>query len=184
MHTRSKPRVRLYGFLAASALCLALPLRFGVVVGDSMSPSLRNGSIYLLHRAKNPDSIRTGDVVVFRRYGTNYIKRVVAVGGEQIYVTTIPSSGKDELVMGWQLRGLKRALSHPERFVTKVVARKVPPGYCYVVGDHISASIDSREMGPIPMDMIVGKLIAAPEPTPELDNLAVVSSTSLSGQKS
>jgi signal peptidase I len=149
-----------------------------------MSPSLRNGSIYLFNRNKDAEPLQLGDVVIFRREGVNYIKRVIALGGDQVYVTTIPSSGHDELVMDWQLNGMRRAFSHPERFSVKVVARKVPPGYCYVVGDHISASVDSRELGPISTDLILGKLIGPPEPTPELDHLAVVSSAGFAGKKS
>lgn len=184
MNVRSRLGKCLGVGLTLSALCLALPLRFGIVLGNSMSPSLRNGSIYLLNRAEKADAIHTGDVVVFRREGVNYIKRVVAVGGEQIYVTTVPSSGRDELVMDWQLGRMRRAFAHPERCSVKVIARKVPPGYCYVVGDHVSASIDSRDMGPIPTEFILGKIIAAPAPSPELDHVAVVTSARLFGRKS
>jgi len=184
MRIRPRLRIGLGVGLTLSAICLALPLRLGVVIGNSMSPSLRNGSVYLLNRSENAAEIRTGDVVVFRRQGVNYIKRVVAVGGEQVYVTTIPSSGRDELVMDWQLGLMRRAFAHPERCSMKVIARKVPPGYCYVVGDHIAASIDSRDMGPIPTEFILGKLIAAPAPSPELDHVAVVNSARLFGQKS
>jgi signal peptidase I len=184
MDTRLNLRKNLYGCLALCALFVALPLRIGVVLGNSMSPSLRNGSIYLLNRGEKADKIQSGDVVVFRRNGVNYIKRVVAVGGERVYVTTIPSSGRDELVMDWQLGLMRRAFAHPDRTSVKVIARKVPPGYCYVVGDHMSASVDSRDLGPIPTEFILGKLIAAPEPTPELDHLAVVGSAALFGRKS
>lgn len=184
MHTRSKLRVALGLGLALSVCALAMPIRFGVVVGNSMSPSLRNGNIYLFNRGKEAETLHSGDVVIFRRDGVNYIKRVVALGGDQIYVTTIPSSGRDELVMDWQLNGMRKAFSHPERFRVKVVARTVPPGYCYVVGDHISASVDSRELGPIPTDLILGKLIGAPVPTSELEHLAVINSNSLAGKKS
>lgn len=184
MRSGSKWRLRLYGLLALSAVCCALPWRFGVVLGDSMSPSLRNGAFYLLNRHHDTNSVQSGDVVVFRREGINYIKRVVAVGGEQVYVTTIPSSGRDELVMDWQLNGMRRAYSHPGRFPVKVIARRVMPGYCYVVGDHISASVDSRDLGPIPTDLILGKLIDAPVPAAEINHLVVENSAYFHGRKS
>jgi signal peptidase I len=150
-----------------------------------MSPSLRNGSFYLLDQSAGKKEIHSGDVVVFRCGGVNYIKRVVAVGGDQVYVTTTPSSGSDELVMDWQLNRMRRFFAQPERrFCVKMVARKVPPGTCYVVGDHITDSVDSRELGPIPVELIIGKLVDAPEPTPYLDHLAVIAGEDPQIQKS
>lgn len=185
MNTRARKRAGLYAGLAAAGLTLAAPWRVGVVLGNSMSPSLRNGSFYLLDRSKEAKEIRPGDVVVFRRGGVNYIKRVIAVGGDQVYVTTTPSSGRDELVMDWQLRQMRRVFAHAERrYCVKIVARKVPPGTCYVVGDHITDSVDSRELGPIPMELIIGKLVDAPEQTPDLDHLAVVTGRDPQSQKS
>jgi hypothetical protein len=33
---------------------------------------------------------------------------------------------------------------------------QVPPGHMWVEGDNVSASVDSREYGPIPMNLITG----------------------------
>lgn len=184
MNTRLKLRTGLFGCLALSTMCLNMPLRLGVVVGNSMSPSLRNGSMYLLDRTDKPADVRPGDVVVFRRDGVNYIKRVVAVGGDQVYVTTTPGSGQDELVMDWQLGLMKRAFAEQSRFCVKMVARKVPAGCLYVVGDHMAESVDSRQLGPISTDLIIGKLVDAPAPTTEMSHLAVVNANDTLGQKS
>lgn len=37
---------------------------------------------------------------------------------------------------------------------------KVPQGHCWVVGDNLAASRDSRIFGPIPLALISGKVIA------------------------
>lgn len=37
---------------------------------------------------------------------------------------------------------------------------KIPQGHCWVVGDNLDASRDSRMFGPMPMALIKGKVIA------------------------
>lgn len=184
MNTRTRLGMSLLACCALGALYHSMPVRIGVVVGNSMSPSLRHGSVYLMSQMDRPDEIHSGDVVVFRQEGVNYIKRVIAVGGDEVYVFTTPSSGRDELIMDWQLSRLSRAFSQPGRYNVKVVARKVPPGYCYVVGDYMTGSIDSRDLGPIPMDQVIGKMIDAPEQVPELDHVAVINAAGAHRAKS
>jgi signal peptidase I len=148
------------------------PYRVGVVVGDSMSPSIKHGSVYFLDREYyRSHPLRRDDVVVFRRDGINYIKRILAVGGDTVYVTTIPSSGQDQLVMDWEVEPLRRVVQRT-RSVLKLVEREVPPGHCYVVGDHILGSVDSRELGPIGNEFILGRLVAVPPAVPVLGHVA------------
>lgn len=39
------------------------------------------------------------------------------------------------------------------------MVRQVPKGHCWVVGDNVVASRDSRLFGPLPMALITGKII-------------------------
>jgi mitochondrial inner membrane protease subunit 1 len=36
--------------------------------------------------------------------------------------------------------------------------RQIPKGHCWVVGDNMAASRDSRMFGPVPMALIQGKI--------------------------
>jgi signal peptidase I len=153
----------------------ASPYRLGVVLGDSMSPTIKNGSVYFLDRDYyRSHPMRKGEVIVFRRDGINYIKRVLAVGGDSVYVTTVPSSGQDELVMDWELAPLRRLTRHGNHTALKLVRRQVPKNHCYVVGDHVEASVDSRDLGPIRNDCILGRLVETPPAVARLDHIAVV----------
>ncbi len=38
--------------------------------------------------------------------------------------------------------------------------KKVPEGHCWLVGDNLPASRDSRTFGPVPLALIKGKVIA------------------------
>ncbi len=45
--------------------------------------------------------------------------------------------------------------------------RKVPAGHCWVVGDNLPDSRDSRYFGPLPLALIKGKVIAKTWPLGE-----------------
>ncbi|KAH6640855.1 peptidase S24/S26A/S26B/S26C [Chaetomium tenue] len=44
---------------------------------------------------------------------------------------------------------------------------QVPKGHCWIVGDNLVASRDSREIGPVPLALIRGKVIATVRPFSE-----------------
>ena len=44
------------------------------------------------------------------------------------------------------------------------VPDQIPKGHCWVVGDNLSYSRDSRIFGPLPMALIKGKVLASYKP--------------------
>lgn len=170
-------RTRIYLTVGAAAvLYLASPFRLGVVCGESMSPSLRSGEFYLLdrrHYREHP--VKAGDVIVFRRDGQNYIKRVLGTAGDRISVWKQRNSPEEELIMNWQLPVLRRAaVRSPWRLAFVLGEHRVPEDTCYVVGDHMSGSFDSRAFGPVPLRAIQGKVLFAPPAHELLGEVAVV----------
>jgi signal peptidase I len=155
--------------LGVSLLLAAVisPFKLGVVRGLSMSPTLKSGSFYLMDRSYfRTKSIHRDDIVVFKHNNTSFIKRVVAVPGDTIYLVRYAAGGQDELVMVWQLARLRRALNRtPWNKGMKLVASELGPGEYYVVGDNLPGSEDSRMFGPIKSDSIQGRMLFAP-PSP------------------
>ncbi len=45
---------------------------------------------------------------------------------------------------------------------------QVPKGHCWIVGDNLVASRDSRDFGPVPLGLIRGKVIATVRPFSEI----------------
>jgi signal peptidase I len=136
-----------------------------------MYPTLKPGDWVLVKtRAYLSSPVRIGDIVVFRRPPKDdspgvddLIKRVVATGGETLYVAdcSIYINGKLELQPylpdGWQNPTSPYCTTWPSGTYSDPF--KVPLGDCFVMGDNRKDSYDSRYWGPLPDDYIIGKAI-------------------------
>jgi signal peptidase I len=152
------------------------------IPSESMVPTLEIGQRVLVDRvSKNFSDYDRDDVLVFKppagadtntcgvrhssesscprptadRSDTNFIKRVVAVGGDRLKVIggAVYLNGKrqDEsfarLDKGCGICNLPREIT-------------IPKGYYFMMGDNRGASADSREWGPIPKDWVIGQAFA------------------------
>jgi signal peptidase I len=135
----------------------------------SMEPTVDVGDRILVQKAFfNWHDVHQGDIVVFRHppadtdcsgpQGTDLVKRVIALPGQNIY-----SSGNDIYVNGRLL---------PENYLPKVDSLgpaipgasasdpyRVPAGEFYVLGDNREISCDSRYWGPVKGSTMVGKAV-------------------------
>lgn len=162
---RGATRLQCFGMVLAG-MALASPLKVGVVDGPSMEPAFQHRQVYLMDRTHYLyQPVRRGDVVVFRKDGEAYIKRVVAVPGDMIYLLrsmgTSPEDFREDLVVSrFQLPVLKRAIhKRPWADAHKLIRRRIPEGYYYVLGDNRGVSIDSRKFGLVSQDEIVGHVL-------------------------
>jgi signal peptidase I len=145
--------------VAALGAVLLLPFRPTVVLGHSMAPNMRSGSVHVLNtRYYRNHAIRKGDVIVFRYDGETCTKRVFAVPGQRVTVLHDPTDRIDELIDDDEedaIRLLVRRHRLQDRTVRDLI---VPEGFVYVLGDNRNVSWDSREFGMLPVEAVVGRV--------------------------
>ncbi|MDX8046918.1 signal peptidase I [Gracilibacillus sp. S3-1-1] len=139
---------------------IAVPI---IVDGSSMLPTLEGGDRIIVNKFSQlysePDRF---DVVIFHATAKkDYIKRVIGLPGETIVYQN------DQLFVNGQAvkepfihNEIEQATSHYTTDFTLLDiengAEVVPEGHVFVLGDNRPGSTDSRQLGFIPMDEIVG----------------------------
>ena len=138
---------------AVAVLVATLLMPVLQIFGSSMAPTLEDGEIVL--SVKTSD-FGHGDVVAFYYYNKILVKRVIAVSGEWVDITPegdvyVNSKLLDEPYLNEKSLG-DCNIEFPYQ---------VPESRIFVMGDHRSVSIDSRNtaVGCVAEDQIVGKLV-------------------------
>ncbi|PMD46193.1 signal peptidase-like protein I [Hyaloscypha variabilis F] len=106
--------------------------------GPSMLPTfeVKGDSVIISRYYRRGRNVKVGDVVQFDSVvepGEGVIKRVLGLQGD--YVMRDTPGSTDSMI-------------------------QVPDGHCWVIGDNLPWSRDSRHFGPMPMGLIKGKVIA------------------------
>ena len=124
-----------------------------VIGGDSMSPALKDKEIVVYLRIGR--SYQPGDIVTMRvPSGEYYIKRVVALGGDEVDLhqgEVLVNRGK--LYDPW---GAGRT---EEETGAVIYPYQVNEGNVFVLGDNREGSMDSRTFGEVNLRQIKGRII-------------------------
>jgi len=147
------------------------------VPSSSMEPTVLPGDVFFADKRYNcPDckqGVRRGDVALFvypNDRSQVYIKRIIGMPGDRVRIRDVEvtvnevaltarseRSGADLLVTEhdagrhWQVRWSGSHSGAPDADLT------VPPGQVLVLGDNRNRSADSRTIGTVPLQEIVGK---------------------------
>lgn len=138
---------------AAAILVATLWLPVLQIYGSSMAPTMENGDIVV--SVKSSD-FRQGDVVAFYYNNKILVKRVIAGPGQWVDITDDGSV----YVNGTELEEpyiLEKSFGD-----TNIeLPYQVPDGKVFVMGDHRSTSVDSRNtaVGCVAQEQVVGKII-------------------------
>ncbi|KAM4065805.1 peptidase S24/S26A/S26B/S26C [Hirsutella rhossiliensis] len=108
--------------------------------GPSMLPTFSVDGDWILAdmTARHGRRLAVGDLVLYKIPifpSHSGAKRVVGLPGDYVSLGTPGDKGEDRMI-------------------------QVPEGHCWIVGDNIPASRDSRQFGPLPLALIQGKIVA------------------------
>lgn len=147
--------------LVAVTLIFALLFRVVSVDGASMTNTLQHGDRLLL--SSMPYTPAYGDVVVITRDNDSpLIKRVIGVAGDRIRIDADTGAvyRNDVLLTEPYIRDP----STPQNGMTEEVT--VPAGHIFAMGDNRHDSLDSRMLGCLPLEDVVGKTFYRLAPNP------------------
>lgn len=138
---------------AVAVLVATLLMPVLQIFGSSMTPTLDDGEIVLSLKTSD---FQRGDVVAFYYNNKILVKRVIAVSGDWVDITPegdvyVNSKLLDEPYLDEKSLG----------DCNIELPYQVPESRIFVMGDHRSVSIDSRNtaVGCVAEDQIVGKLV-------------------------
>lgn len=153
----------------AVALILAIIIRYFffapiVVDGQSMMPTLEHNDRMIVNKIGytlgEPDRF---DIVVFHApENKDYIKRVIGLPGDTLFykndVLYINGEPVEEPYLEQYKKLSTRKPFTPDFHLRDVTGfDKIPEGHIFVLGDNRQHSKDSRTIGVVPIEQVVGK---------------------------
>ena len=143
----------LFAVAAAAILAATLFLPVLRIEGSSMTPTLWEGNIVISLQGAG---FKEGDIVAFYYNNKILVKRVIAGPGDWVDIDKEGNVYVNEELL-------------EEPYVTDkalgdcniTLPYQVPDGRCFVMGDHRTTSIDSRNtaVGCVGSDMVVGRIL-------------------------
>ena len=138
-------------------------LRYSIVEGNSMQNTLQDNDKLLITNFMYEPEQKDVIVVYSEALDKIIVKRVIATEGQivritstDVYVDGIRLDESDYVYTGDYNFGMSEYKYLPKGEVFEIT---VPEGEIFVMGDHRNDSKDSRDIGTIPEECIIGKVV-------------------------
>ena len=129
--------------------------RHSIVDGASMEQTLYDGDRLILSSFLYTPEV--GDIIVCEDYSTALrkpiVKRVIATAGQTVEIY----DGRTVYVDGVLVDDSYVYIDRPDN--TPYLKHTVAEGHIFVMGDHRNASTDSRDIGDVSLDSVIGKVV-------------------------
>lgn len=168
IHTKKKFSKELWDWAKAIGIAVVLALIIRtflfsptVVDGESMMSTLKHGEFLIVNKiVYHIGEPNRGDIVIFHATEKkDYIKRVIGIAGDRIEMRDdqlfvngehVPEPYLADNIQYWHdMEGTS--------FTQDFVVESVPEGTVYVLGDNRRNSTDSRIIGPISLERVIGR---------------------------
>lgn len=150
---------------AAAVLVATLFMPVMQIYGKSMTPTLEDGDVVV---ALDTTEFETGDIVAFYYNNKVLVKRVIAQPGDWINITQDGAVTVNGVLID------EPYVDEPSLGNCNIeLPYQVPESRVFVMGDHRSESIDSRNtaVGCVEEDQMIGKLVVRVWPLAEIELL-------------
>lgn len=133
---------------------LIFKISFVSTIGPSMYPTMWTGDFCVIYKTQN---VERGDIVnITLNNGMHLMKRVIGLPGERLFIS------KQNVAVLNSRNQIKFILD--EMYVRyhsneKNMNIQLGPDEIWVMGDNRKNSNDSRDMGPVKLDRVQGKLL-------------------------
>lgn len=139
-----------------------------IVNGSSMYPTLEHGEYMLLDKISYRfNEIKRGEIIVFEYDNERLIKRVIGLPGEKVEVKNGDLYINDKLHKEDYLNETTMDFNFADLGLDNII----PENYYFVMGDNRDESKDSRLIGFISKDVIIGKTSFALYPFSKLGSV-------------
>jgi len=127
------------------------------VEGNSMNNTLISGERYLVNKVATPE---IGDIVVFKtEEGSLFIKRVIGKAGDTVEIRKDYVYVNEEKLKEDYIKDHRGSLDIGEKLMEDMERVTLKKGTYFVLGDNRLNSVDSRELGLIKEEDILGVMI-------------------------
>ncbi|HLO12339.1 MAG TPA: signal peptidase I [Pseudoneobacillus sp.] len=167
----TKKKSELWEWIKALAIAVALAavIRYFffapiVVDGLSMMPTLHNGDRMIVNKLNYKiGEPKRFDIIVFHApENKDYIKRIIGLPGDRVeykddtlYINGKPY--KEPYLDEYKKQVIDGPLTDPFTLEEKIGRKTVPEGQLFVMGDNRRFSKDSRHIGTVPMEKVLGR---------------------------
>lgn len=152
-----KDAIKIIFFIVIILILIQYVFSITTVVGESMNPTLNDGEVFFINKFRyHFTDLKRGDIISLQYADTKYlIKRVIGLPGDSISIRNSKLYINNQV---YQEDYLADDLIYENFELSSLGYDTIPNDMYFVLGDNRENSMDSREIGLISKEDVIGKI--------------------------